>query len=166
MCLNESVFQSVQCSGRPTGVEIAPALPSTTRCATQRSAPVPMRISGLSSASRGATSTTTTSSTPGYPMSTRMVSWERPHLTGWFLFVLFFFVFFLYRGPKMWAELQIKGDGRGGLHEPGDARWDPLQLLGPFQRVRTWRVSGMSSFLFRAFSNHPHMYFQGEYLRN
>lgn len=60
-----------------------------------------------------------------------------------------FFFFFLHRGPKVWAELQIKGDGRGGFHEPSDARWYPLQLLGPFQRVRTWRLSGRSSFIFR-----------------
>lgn len=110
MCLNESVFQSVQCLGRPTGVEIAPALPSTTRCATQRSAPVPMRISGLSSASRGATSTTTTSSTPGYPMSTRMVSWELPHLTGWFLFG-FFWVFSCTEARK--CELSCKSKETG-----------------------------------------------------
>lgn len=78
---------------------IVPALPSTTRCATQKSAPVPTRTSGLSSASSGAINTTTTSSTPGYPMSTRMVGLEPPpcredcgglwrdlaHLTGWFL---------------------------------------------------------------------------------
>lgn len=59
-------------------VGIVPALPSTTRCATLKSAPVPMRTSGLSSASSGATNTTTTSSIPGYPMSTRMVGVEPP----------------------------------------------------------------------------------------
>lgn len=81
-------------------VGIVPALPLTTRCATQKSAPVPMRTSGLSSASSGATNTTITSSTPGYPMSTRMVGVEPPpcredcggpwrdlaHLTGCFFF--------------------------------------------------------------------------------
>lgn len=80
-------------------------------------------------------------------MSTRTVGGEPPlcredpaHLTGR--------VFSVYRGPEVRAELQIEGDGRGGLHEPGDARRDPLQLLGPFQRVRTGRVSGESSFMF------------------
>lgn len=62
------------CSGLPTVVEIALALLLTTRCATQRSALALTRTSVLSSASRGATNTTKTSSTPGYRMSTQMVS--------------------------------------------------------------------------------------------
>lgn len=44
----------------------------------------------------------------------------------------------------MRAELQVKGNRRGGVYEPSDARWDPLQLLGALQRVRSRRVSGTS----------------------
>lgn len=61
-------------SGRPTGVEIAPALLLTTRCATPRSVLDLTRTSARSSASRGATNTTKTSSTPGYHTSTQTVS--------------------------------------------------------------------------------------------
>ncbi len=65
------------CSGLPTGVEIALALLLTTRCATQRSVLALTRTSVLSSASRGATNTTKTLSTPGYRMSIQMVSLQR-----------------------------------------------------------------------------------------
>lgn len=54
--------------------EIAPALLLTTRCATLRSVLALTRTSVLSNASRGATNTTKTSSTPGYHMNTQMVS--------------------------------------------------------------------------------------------
>ncbi|MEQ2164792.1 hypothetical protein GOODEAATRI_010369 [Goodea atripinnis] len=56
----------------PMGVEIAQALPLTTRCATVRSALGLMKTSGLNNASSGATNTTTTSSIPGCHMSTQM----------------------------------------------------------------------------------------------
>lgn len=103
-------------------VETVPARPSTTRCVTRRSAPVPMRISGLSSASRGATSTTTTSSTPGYPMSTRMVSWELPpnaaqpdrRQTLWKTWLGFFFFSFLFFWPEARkCELSCKSKETG-----------------------------------------------------
>lgn len=61
-------------SGLPMVVEIALDLLLTTRCATQRSVLALMRTSVLSSAFRGATNTTITSSTPGYHTSTQMVS--------------------------------------------------------------------------------------------
>lgn len=56
-------------------------------------------------------------------------------------------VFGDFRGAKMWDELQVEGDRRGGVHEPGDARRDPLQLLGALQSVRPRRVSGASATL-------------------
>lgn len=94
--------------GQPTVVEIVPALHLTIRCATPRSAPAPTRTSGLSSASRGATSTTKTSSTHGCHTSTRTVSGDIPdgvgdpaNLTRCVLFLGFCFFFVVLRGPKV-----------------------------------------------------------------
>lgn len=66
-------------SGLPTAVETALALLLTTRCATLRSVLDLTRTSVLSSASREATNTTKTSSTPGCHTSIQMVSlWRLP----------------------------------------------------------------------------------------
>lgn len=72
-----TVFCFFHCSDLHTEAENAPDLLLTTRCATQRSVLAHMRTSVHSSASRGATNTTKTSSTPGYPMRTQMVSLYR-----------------------------------------------------------------------------------------
>ena len=164
---------SVQYSGRPTAVEIVQALLWTTRFATQRSAPVPMRISALSSASRGATSTTTTSSTHGYPMSTRTVSREpSPHCTirlmsdfgeTWPIWGLIIYVFIcLFLSAQKPESVSWAANQRRRERWSSWTRWCTMgpaaatQTLSAYAHVETvWYVF----FHFPGQAKHDHMYF-------